>query len=149
MEVAGQIHSYQTGKIVIASNTGNHVLMIVYDYDRNSIHTEPLKSRASAKIVRSFIRIHDYLPSRGCKPKLQRLYNEASRALKQFIWEEEIDLHQTPAGSHQRNIAEREIRMYQNHPIACFCGTNPDFPIASWDLLLPQVFITLNLLRNF
>ena len=70
VEVTGQIYSDQTGKFVTASNSVNRYLMIVYYYDNNIIHAESLKSRASAKMVRAFTKIHDYLASPGCKLKL-------------------------------------------------------------------------------
>ena len=123
--------------------------MILYDYYSNSIQTEPSKIQASADMVQSFATIHDYLASCGCKPKLQRLDNEASQAQKEFIWWEKIDLQQTPAGSHRRNSSEISIRTYQNHLITCFYGTKPEFPITSWDLLLQQKFHHAQIIAQF
>ena len=59
--------------------------------------------------------IFDYLTKRGFHPKLQRLDNEASRELKDFMEENEVDFQLTPTHSHRRNAAERAIRTFKNH----------------------------------
>jgi hypothetical protein len=39
-----QIHTHQTGKFVIASNNGDDYVLVLYDYDSNSILVEALQS---------------------------------------------------------------------------------------------------------
>lgn len=80
--------------------SGNQYLMIVYDYDSNSILAEPMKSRTGPEMLRAYKTIHALLTSRGLKPRLQKLDNEASQSLKNYIQSQDIDLQQTPAGSH-------------------------------------------------
>ena len=58
-----------------------------------------------------------------------------------------VDFQLAPPHMHRRNAAERAIRTFKNHFIAILCGTDPNFPIALWDRLLPQALLTLNLLR--
>ena len=36
--------------------------------------------------------------------------------------------------------------MFKHHFIAGLCSTNPKFPIALWDMLVPQAVLALNLL---
>ena len=50
-------------------------------------------------------------------------------------------------GDHRINSAERAIQTYKNHFISTLQGTDPDYPENGWDLLMPQINITLNLLR--
>ena len=50
-------------------------------------------------------------------------------------------------GDHRINYAERAIQTYKNHFISTLQGTDPDYPDNGWDLLMPQINITLNLLR--
>lgn len=50
-------------------------------------------------------------------------------------------------GDHQVNLAEHAIGDFKNHFITTLAGVHPEFPANCWDLLLPQVEITLNLLR--
>jgi hypothetical protein len=53
-----------------------------------------------------------------------------------------------PMYSHRRNAAEREIRSFKYHLIVGLCSTDKSFPMHLWDRLLPQVVITLNMLRT-
>ena len=47
----------------------------------------------------------------------------------------------------QRNASERAIRTFKNHFIAGLARTDTNFPLLNWCCLLPQVELTLNLLR--
>ena len=40
--VTGQVYSDQTGRFLQASTTGNVYIVVLYDYDSNSIHAEPM-----------------------------------------------------------------------------------------------------------
>ena len=53
-----------------------------------------------------------------------------------------------PPHNHRTNLAERAIQTFKNHFKAGLSSLHPDFPIAEWDRLLPQAFLTLNLLRQ-
>ena len=90
--------------------------------------------------------VFNYSTSRGFGPKLQKLNNEASVMLKNFLIENAVDFQLAPAGIHHRNAAEQAIRTWKNHFIANLCGTEPDLPLEPWDKLVPQCIITLNLL---
>lgn len=61
--------------------------------------------------------------------------------------ENEVTYQLVPPHVHQANIAERAIQAFKSHFKAILASVNPDFPLALWDLLLPQAVITLNLLR--
>lgn len=145
--VTGQIATDLPGRFLVPSSRGNSYLLIVYDYDSNYIHAEPLRSRSGPDILAGYKRSIDLLKSRGLTPRLQRLDNEASQALQQFLQDEGIDYQLAPPHVHRRNSAERAIRTFKNHFIAGLSGTDPDFPLHLWDRLLPQTLITLNLLR--
>ena len=49
---------------------------------------------------------------------------------------------------HRRNIAERAIQTYKSHFISTLAGVSDDFPIHQWHELVPQIVLTLNLLRQ-
>ncbi|CAJ1934140.1 unnamed protein product [Cylindrotheca closterium] len=143
----GQVYTDQTGKFVSPSSTGNNYIMILYDYDSNHIFAEPFPNRQAATILKAYQRLHQRLCLAGLKPQLQRLDNECSTILKNFLHASEIDFQLVPPGMHRRNSAERAIRTFQNHFIAGLCSTDKDFPIHLWDQILPQAEITLNLMR--
>ena len=78
VEINGQIHSDLTGRFPVPSSRGNHYLLIVYDYDSNSILMAPTKSRKAADLLAAYKTIHQRLLKGGCRPQLQRLDNECS-----------------------------------------------------------------------
>ncbi|KAI2490112.1 Reverse transcriptase (RNA-dependent DNA polymerase) [Fragilaria crotonensis] len=145
---SGQIHSDQTGKFIVASSSGNNYVLVVYDYDSNSILVAPMRSRTGPCILAAFQAIHARLVAAGLRPQLHRLDNECSVALKTFLRDAEIDYQLVPPRLHRRNAAERAIRTFKNHFIAGLCSVDKNFPLHLWDKLLPQAELTLNLLRG-
>jgi hypothetical protein len=148
MEPTGQIFTDQTGRFILPSSQGYNQLLILYCYDANYIHAEPMKSKTAAAILKAYQSAYTTLTAAGLKPRLQRLDNEASAALKSFLHESDVDFQLAPPGIHRRNSAERAIRTFKNHFIAGLSSTNPLFPLHLWCRLLPQALLTLNLLRG-
>ena len=58
-----------------------------------------------------------------------------------------LDYETVPSGNHRTNPAERAIQTYKSHFIAVINGIDDDYPKGAWDFLIPQVNLTLNLLR--
>jgi hypothetical protein len=50
-------------------------ILIIYDYDSNSVLSAPMKNRGDKDMVRAFDLLIQYLIIRGLKPHLQRLDN--------------------------------------------------------------------------
>jgi hypothetical protein len=78
----GQLYTDLTGKFPVRSSKGKWYVMICYVFDCNYIEVVPMKSRSASEWVKSYDLIHQELTSKGFKPKLQTLDNEASSALK-------------------------------------------------------------------
>jgi hypothetical protein len=53
-----------------------------------------------------------------------------------------------PPDNHQQNLAERAIQTFKNYFKAVMVGVDNNFPMNLWDRLLPQMVLTLNLLRQ-
>jgi hypothetical protein len=51
---AGQIYTDQTGIFPVVSSKGNKYIMILYDYDSNSILAQPIKDRTTPQLLRAF-----------------------------------------------------------------------------------------------
>lgn len=147
-EPTGTIYTDLTGKFVAPSTTGNNYLFVLYDYDSNCILCEPIKNRTKTSILNAFQRLHTQLVRAGVRPRLQRLDNECSDILKEYMIQQNIDYQLVPPHVHRRNAAERAIRTFKNHFVATLCSTDPAFPLYLWDRLLPQTMLTLNLLRG-
>ena len=74
-------YSDLTGKFVCKSSRGNQYLLIIYDYDSNTILQEPLKNRTAGEIKRAWSVIHAKLSAAGVAPSLYILDNEISTEL--------------------------------------------------------------------
>ena len=84
----------------------------------------------------------------GLKPHLHWLHNEASKALKSFIDEQQATYQLTPPHIHQQNAAEHAICMLKNHFISHLCSVDKNFPLHPWCRLLNQAELTLNMLHT-
>jgi hypothetical protein len=107
-----------------------------------------MKSWSASEWVKACDQIDRELTSKGFKPKLQTLDNEASAALKNFFTANDVEYQLVPPHCHRRNAAERAIRNLKEQFMAGLSLVDPTFPLHLWDRLLPQAEITLNLLRN-
>jgi hypothetical protein len=138
---AGQIYTEQTGRFSVVSSKGNTYIMILYDYDSNAILVQPIKDRTAPELLKSFQFMEQELVARGLKPKLIKLYNEASKLLKTLLHQQDITFQLVPPYSHRQNSAERAIISFKDHLIAGLCSTDKSFPMNLWDRLLTQTVI--------
>jgi hypothetical protein len=122
--------------------------MILYDYDRNAILSQPIKDQTAPELLKAFQDMEQELVARGLKPKLMRLDNEASKLLKSYLHQQDITFQLVPRYSHRGNSAEKAIRSFKDHLIAGLCSTEKSFPMHLFDILLPHAVITLNMLRT-
>jgi hypothetical protein len=143
-----QIYSDLTGRFTTTSMSGNKYILILYEYDSNSVLSAPMKNRGDKEMVRAFALLIQSLILRGLKPHLQRLDNEASLALRNYLTQQVITYQLAQPHIHQRNNTERAIQTFKNHFISGLCYVDPTFPLKLWYKLLPQATITLNLLRK-
>jgi hypothetical protein len=139
---AGQINTDQTDLFRVIPSKGNVSIMVLYEYDGNSIMAESIKNNKAGELLRSFQVMQQKLTARGRKPKLMTLDNEASKLLKNYLHDKNINFQLDPRYFHHRNAAERKI--FKDHLIAGLCSTDKAFPMHLWDSLLPQEILTLN-----
>jgi hypothetical protein len=107
-----------------------------------------MKNRGDKDMIRAFDILIQSLIIRGLKPHFQRLDNEASLELINYLTQQGIHYQLAPPHIHRRNNAEREIQTFKNHFISGLCSVEPTFPLKFWDKLLPQATIMLNILRQ-
>jgi hypothetical protein len=122
--------------------------MVCYSYDCNNVKVVPMKSRPASEWVKAYDHIHQEFTSKGFKPKLQTLDNEASAALKSFFTTNDVEYQLVPPHCQRRNADERDIQTFKEHFVAVLASVDTDFPLHLWDRLLPQAELTLNLLRT-
>lgn len=134
IEKTGQVYSDQTGRFPTTSSMGNTQIFVLYDYDSNSIHAHPMQSKSANDILLAYTTVANTLIKAGLRPKLQKMDNECSLILKNYMEQEQIQLQLVPPGVHRANSAERAIRTFKNHLISglattdtifqCICGTD-------------------------
>jgi hypothetical protein len=50
----GMVYTDPTGKFLVPSVSGNHNLLIMYEYDSNYIHAEPMIDRTGPSIIAAY-----------------------------------------------------------------------------------------------
>jgi hypothetical protein len=120
---------------------------VLYNYDSNAILATTMKSRKAPDLVAAYDELHQQLLDGGVKPVLQRLDNEISRVLIKAITDKGIDYQLASPQDHRLNPAERAIQKFKNHLISILHGTDNKFPAWLWCQIIPQVVMTLNMLR--
>jgi hypothetical protein len=116
-----------TGRVPHRSSRGNEYLLIIYDHDSNSILQCPLKNKTGAEINRGWTQIHERLAKGGNQPKLYILNNEASADLKKGMSKYGLTYQLVPPHLHRRNAAERAIRTFKSHLLACLATCDPEY----------------------
>ena len=109
----GKTFSDQTGRFPVTSSKGNKYIMIMYDYDANSISGEAIKSRTGEELVRAFTVLHEQLKKGGLCPKIHRLDNECPANLKLYMKDGNIEDQLVPPHMHRRDTAENAIATFK------------------------------------
>ena len=73
---------------------------------------------------------------------------EVPEDLKQYFENSDIHFQLVPPHMHWRNAAKRAMITFKNHFIAALFTVDPLFLFYLWDRLLPQVTMTLKMLRQ-
>jgi hypothetical protein len=85
---AGQIYKDQTGIFPVVSSKGNKYIMVLYDYDSNAIVAKPIRDRTAPELLKAFQFMEQELLAKGLEPKLMKLDNEASKLLKDYLYQQ-------------------------------------------------------------
>jgi hypothetical protein len=85
--------------------------------------------------------------SKGYKPKVNIMDNQATRAIKEYLITQNCALQLVEPHNHRVNAAERAIQTFKNRFIGALGTTDSEFPVQLWDKLAPQVQGSINLLR--
>ena len=147
-ETKNIVYTDQTGRLPLASSSGNNYLLIAYDYDSNCILLRPIKNRTAEALTSAITNIHNTLAKGGCKPQFHRLDNECPQLLKDYFKQQQVQHQLVPPHDHRSNAAERAIRTAKNHLAAGWHSCDDKFPMHLWDKTIPQAELTLNLLRS-
>ena len=73
VDLTGKNYTDQTGRSPVTPNKGNKYILIVYHYDSNTTHAEPLKTRSGLDLKTAYQKLHSLLTNRGLKTHLHIL----------------------------------------------------------------------------
>ncbi len=100
-----------------------------------------------ASMVSAFTEVITILKAGGYQPALNVMDNKCSAAVENYIRSEKINIQLVPPHNHQVNAAEQAIATFKEHFIAALATMGMHCPLHLWDEFLPQVELTLNILR--
>jgi hypothetical protein len=106
-----------------------------------------LKGLDNVSIFNTYKTHFDDLTSKGFKPKLNVMDNQATKHIKQFLTKQDCRLQLVEPHNHRVNAAEQAIQTFKNAFIAALATTDSGFPLQLWEKLTPQVQDMLNLMR--
>ncbi|OEU05713.1 hypothetical protein FRACYDRAFT_231764 [Fragilariopsis cylindrus CCMP1102] len=146
-ELKGIIATDLPGRFPTTSAQGNAYVLVMYDYDSNTINAVAIKNRKTASLVQGYNELFEDLQKAGINPVLHRLDNETSKELILEIEKKGLDYQIASPGDHRLNHAERAIQTFKNHFIAVLYGCDSTFPAKQWDRIIKQAVMTLNMCR--
>jgi hypothetical protein len=146
-DLKGIIATDLPGRFPTTSGQGNAYVLVMYDFDSNSINAVGIKNRKKESLIKGYNEMYEDLRKAGINPVLHRLDNETSHDLIKEIERKELDYQIASPGDHRLNHAERAIQTFKNHFIAILYGTDSNFPAKQWDRLIKQAVMTLNMCR--
>jgi hypothetical protein len=120
----------------------------MYHYETNAILITPIVGLDSEQILEAYTKNFKYLVSKGFKPKVNVMDNQATKAIKAYLTPQQVTLPLVEPHNHRVNAAERAIQTFKNQFIGAIGTTDSEFPIQLWDKLAPQVQDCINLLRR-
>lgn len=82
---------------------------------RNAILAEPIKNRSEQELIRAYVKLYNYMSSRGCKSLFHTLDNECSQLMQTALASRQVSFQLAPPHVHRRNADERVIRTCKAH----------------------------------
>ena len=99
----GFIARNQTGMLPKTSKEGMKYICVFYIFDPNFIKGIQLKSIKKEEILRAYKEVYSWCESRGFKPQLQKMDNDTSKDVEDFIASQQTRQKYTPPDMHSTN----------------------------------------------
>jgi hypothetical protein len=122
-------------------------IFVAYIYDLNTIIVHQMALRTDTSFIAAFTKVFAILHAWNNQPALNVRDNKCSKAVKKHICANRKMIQLFPPHNRCVNAAKRAIRTFKEHFIAALATINNLCPLQLWDEFLPQVKITLNLIR--
>jgi hypothetical protein len=135
----GIVYHDLTGSFPFMSYNGSVCFFILYHYESNSILATPKTGLDDVSIYNAYKQQFELLMSKGFKPKLNIMGNQATKHIKTFLTKNDCKLQLVEPHNHQVNAAEQAIQTFKDAFIAALATTDNNFPLQLWDPLAPQI----------
>jgi hypothetical protein len=106
-----------------------------------------MPSRTNSLLIANISEVFAILRDCGYQPALNVMDNECSKLLEKLIQANKMNIQLVPPHNHCINVPERAIATFKKHFVAALATVDMLCPLQLWDKFLPQVKLTLNLLR--
>ena len=136
--------SDQTGRFPRVSRRGNEYIAVFYIFDANFIKGVPIKSRSKEDLLEAYKHIYKYCEERGFKPRLQRMDNETSELVEEFIKEQKAEVQYAAPESHCPP-AEKAVQTFKSYFKSVIFSLPKEFPMGLWCRLLEQTNLGVNI----
>ena len=142
------LHADLAGRFPYKSKRLKQYIAVFFNEETNYIHFELLCNRSASEIAKAYKAAIDFFEDRNIITKIMHLDGETSDELERYIKKRGIKIQFCPPSNHRTLKAERAVQTAKNHIISSFCTADPDYPMNEWDLFMPQIEMTLNLMRG-
>ena len=146
--INGVMYSDLSGRFPVELYWGRQYIFIAYIYYENVILMQTMKNRTDICRVLVFKDVYDCLKERKCKPKLNIMDNECSKAVQTFIKEQEVPIQIVEPGNHHVYAAEMGVKTGKYHLIFSLATVTKSSPLQLWFQYIPQIKMTLNMLKT-
>jgi hypothetical protein len=126
------------------SRIGSSEVACIYDFD--AISVQPMPSHSNELFIAAFSEVFTILRACDYQPALNVMDKECSNAVEKHIRANKMNIQLVPLHIHQVNTTEHATA-FKEHFVAALATVDMLFPLQLWDKFLPQVELTLNLLR--
>jgi hypothetical protein len=139
----GTMYTDLTGAFPVRSFKNMQYIFVVYIYDS----TQSSSAQCLPKLMHPSSPPSQILRTWDYQPALNVIDNECSKAVKRHIQSNKMEIQLISLHNHCVNVAERAISTFKEHFVAALATLDMLCPLQLWDKFLPQVELTLNLLR--
>ncbi len=105
-KVSGVVYNNCTGDFPYMSLDGNVCFFVMYHYKTNAILITPIAGLDSGRILEAYTKNFEYLMSKGFKPKVNVMDNQATKAIKAYLTPQQVTLQLVEPHNHRVNAAE-------------------------------------------
>ncbi len=145
--ITGTMYTNITGAFPVRSLKSMQYVFVAYIYNLNAIIVQAMLSCYNASMVQTFTKVISIMKSCSYHPLLNVMDNKCSAAVEIYIRSKTINIQLVPPHNHQANAAKHAIATFKENFIAALATVNMFCPLQLWDEFLPQVELTLNMLR--